>query len=121
MEQRKYAMLSNLLAVQIIRGEKTIEDVKFPELRAEVKEIVENNELLVHLFATRILNGVETIETVPETLRESVTLFLGRNTTNITLIVSDVLDGVMKIEDIPVEVKDIVISEIERYIGKKLG
>ena len=95
-------------------------DRVFPTLRPEVEAILADRDVLISLFASRVMNGTETLETVPETIREDVESFLGTQTTSLLLLVADIIDGTKVITDIPEGLREQVKAETERYLGKKL-
>ena len=117
--QKTYSTLSHLQAVQVLKGALTLDRV-FPTLLSEVQEILADNDLLVSLFAARVLNGLETMDTVPEMIRGDVDAFLGQESTSILLLVADVIDGTKQLIDINENIRELVRSEVERYLGKKL-
>ena len=118
-ETKTYSTLAYLQAVQVLKKNLTMDKV-FPTLREEVAEILADRELLISLFASRVINGLETMETVPEEIREDVDTFLGEQSTSILLLVADIIDGSKTIEDIPEHLRNTVLLEVERYLGKKL-
>ena len=117
--QKTYSTLSYLQAAQVFKGALTLDRV-FPTLLEDVQAILADNDLLVSLFASRVLNGTETMDTVPELIREDVETFLGQQSTSLLLLVADVIDGSKTIDQIPEGMRELVMSEAERYLGKKL-
>ena len=120
MEEKTYSTLAYLQAVQVLKKNLTMDKV-FPTLREDVEAILADRELLISLFASRVVNGLETMESVPEDIREDVDTFLGQQSTSILLLVADIIDGSKTIEDIPENLRTTVLIEVERYLGKKIS
>ena len=119
MEEKQYTTLAILWATEVLKGNKTVEAVKIESLRLQVEEILANKDLLVSVFTTRVMEGMETLETVPVGIRAEVEDFLGKQTTSIILLVADIIDGVKTLEDVPVSIRNQVELELIRYTGGK--
>lgn len=117
----QYSTLAYLLVVQILRGTQTLEGIKIEALREDVEAILSDKDLLVKYYVSRVVDGLETLESVPEMLRDDVESFLGTQSTSLLLLVADVIDGKLNVNDIVDEtLREMVKAEVERYLGKKL-
>ena len=75
--EKQYTTLAILWATEVLKGNKTVEAVKIESLRLQVEGILADKDLLVSIFATRVMEGMETMETVPVGIRTEVEDFLG--------------------------------------------
>lgn len=117
--ETQYTTLAMLWAIEVLKGNKTVEAVKIESLRLQVEAILANKDLLISIFATRVMEGLETMDTVPVGIRPEVEAFLGEQTTSIILLVADIIDGVKTLEDVPVSIRNQVELELIRYTGGK--
>lgn len=116
----EYTSLTVIVAVDIKKGNRTLDSIKFPTLYEQVEALLNDRDELVRIFASRVMENIETMTSVPEDLRDDVDEILGKKSISTLLYVADLIDGRITIEDIPTVIREKVIAEVERYVGKKI-
>lgn len=116
----EYTALTVIVAVDIKKGNRSLESIKFPTLYEQVEKLLNDKPELVKIFASRVMENVETMTSVPEDLREDVDNLLGKQSISTLLYVADLIDGNITIDDVPTVIREKVIAEVERFVGKKI-
>lgn len=113
----KSKLLTILYAVEVLQGSLNLEDIAHESVRENVRAVVENKGLVNTLLASQILDGVETVDTLPLVLREEVQSLLSGHKTYKLLLVANVLNGELSIDEVPSVLKEDVEKSVNEYLS----
>lgn len=109
----------NLLVVKVLEGALTMEQVPV-NAREQVQEILDNSDLLVDIYLSRIMNFQQEFDTIPENLKPLVEERLNQESTNFNMYVAQIIDGIITLADVPDKIRTQVKISAEYFLGKKL-
>lgn len=112
----KYQIMTMLYAVEILKGNMSLENIANEIIRNKVSLLLEDKNNITVLLALEVLQGRETIDTLPLTLRESVQSILQESSYYKVLFESQILNNEISIDDVPTAIRDEISKSINEYL-----
>ena len=110
----------NMLAVNVLEGKLSIDSVPVAA-RDQVLSVLNDLDLLVDIYISRVMNFKQAFETIPSHIQPLVEERLNEDSTNFNLYVAQIIDGIITLNDVPEKIRQKVKESAEYFLGKKLG